>query len=107
MNCYLILFAFLTSTLSFGRIPIKRTLVQNNLEQVDDAAIQITADSLEVQMARGQMDITAFLLWFIFGALGVHRFYMGDIGIGILQLLTFGGSGFWWLIDGIKIITGY
>lgn len=40
-----------------------------------------------------------------FGICGVHRFYTGHIGIGIVQLLTFGGCGIWQLIDIISIIT--
>ena len=41
-----------------------------------------------------------------FGICGVHRFYTGHIGIGIAQLLTFGGCGVWQLIDLIFILTG-
>ncbi len=40
-----------------------------------------------------------------FGICGVHRFYTGQIGIGIAQLLTFGGCGVWQLIDLISIFT--
>lgn len=41
----------------------------------------------------------AYLLHIFFGFLGAGRFYVGDIGMGILNLLTFGGFGFLWLID--------
>ena len=40
------------------------------------------------------------------GAFGAHRFYVGKIGTGILQLLTLGGLGIWVLIDFIIIVTG-
>ncbi|MBP5337793.1 MAG: TM2 domain-containing protein [Prevotella sp.] len=33
------------------------------------------------------------------GSLGIDRFYIGDIGLGIGKLLTGGGCGVWWLID--------
>ena len=52
-----------------------------------------------------QWSIT-FILFIFFGYLGVHRFYVGKIGTGILMLLTVGGFGIWALIDGILLITG-
>lgn len=33
------------------------------------------------------------------GQLGVDRFMVGDIGLGVLKLITLGGCGVWWLID--------
>ena len=50
--------------------------------------------------------LPAFLLCFFFGVFGFHRFYVGKIGTGILQLVTFGGLGIWALIDFIMIIIG-
>jgi len=50
--------------------------------------------------------LPAFLLCFFFGVLGIHRFYAGKVGTGILQLVTFGGLGIWALIDIVLIIAG-
>ncbi len=50
--------------------------------------------------------LPAFLLCFFLGILGVHRFYVGKIGTGILHLITLGGLGIWTLIDFIMIIVG-
>lgn len=36
----------------------------------------------------------------------MHRFYVGKVGTGILQLLTLGGLGIWALIDFIIIVVG-
>ena len=41
----------------------------------------------------------------LFGTIGVDRFIMGHVGLGILKLLTVGGCGIWWLIDLILIAT--
>lgn len=49
--------------------------------------------------------LVALLLSFFLGYLGIHRFYTGHIGIGVVQLLTLGGCGIWALIDFILIIT--
>lgn len=55
----------------------------------------------------GDKDWLVTLLLCIFvGGLGVHRFYVGKIGTGILMLLTGGACGIWWLIDLIMIVTG-
>ena len=48
---------------------------------------------------------TVLLLCFFLGILGIHRFYVGKIGTGILQFLTFGILGMWTIIDFILIAT--
>ncbi len=51
--------------------------------------------------------LPAFLLRFLLGYLGAHRFYVGKIGTGILMICTIGGFfGVWVLIDLIMILVG-
>lgn len=46
------------------------------------------------------------ILCFLLGGIGAHRFYTGYIGLGVLQLLTAGGCGIWYLIDLLSIVFG-
>jgi TM2 domain-containing membrane protein YozV len=50
--------------------------------------------------------VAALLLCIFLGVLGVHRFYVGKIGTGILMLLTGGVFGILWIIDIIMIAIG-
>ena len=50
--------------------------------------------------------VPTLVLALFLGGLGIHRFFVGKIGTGILQLLTLGGLGIWALIDIIMIAVG-
>ena len=47
----------------------------------------------------------ALLAWFL-GVFGIHRFYVGKVGTGILMIFTLGGLGIWTLVDLIMILVG-
>jgi len=49
--------------------------------------------------------LLALLMSIFFGSIGVDRFIMGHVGLGILKLVTMGGCGIWALIDIILIAT--
>ena len=53
----------------------------------------------------GKSKTTALILS-VFGGLGLDRFYLGYIGLGVLKLCTLGGCGIWTVIDFIMIATG-
>ena len=50
--------------------------------------------------------LPVFLLCFLFGYVGVHRFYAGKTVSGILMVATLGGLGFWYIIDLILLLSG-
>ena len=50
--------------------------------------------------------LAAALLCFFLGVLGVHRFYVGKIGTGLIWLCTGGLCGIGMLVDFIMIIIG-
>lgn len=52
----------------------------------------------------GKMQIVALILCVFLGLLGVHRFYLGYSGMGVIYLFTFGLFGFGWLIDTLLLI---
>lgn len=48
----------------------------------------------------------ALVLAILVGVFGVHRFYVGKVGTGILMLLTMGGLGIWYIYDIVLIASG-
>jgi TM2 domain-containing membrane protein YozV len=54
--------------------------------------------------------LAAGLLGILLGGLGVHRFYLGYVGIGIAQIavtiVTCGAGAIWGFIEGILILVG-
>jgi TM2 domain-containing membrane protein YozV len=57
--------------------------------------------SLEWMSKEWRDSLATMLLSWILGELGIDRFYRGQIGLGVLKLLTVGGVGIWWLVDAI------
>jgi len=50
--------------------------------------------------------IVALLLCIFLGYLGIHRFYTGKVGTGILYLFTGGLFVFGWFFDILRIVSG-
>ena len=50
--------------------------------------------------------IVALIICIFFGEFGIHYFYAGKIGTGLLYMFTFGLFGIGWVIDIIRIACG-
>lgn len=50
--------------------------------------------------------VVCLILAIFFGYWGLHRFYAGKIGTGILWMFSFGGFGIGWFVDVITILSG-
>lgn len=78
---------------------------QESADKSQDAAAPPAATAQPA--ASGQKSwLVALLLCFFLGGLGIHRFYVGKVGTGILMIVTIGGLGIWVLIDLILILVG-
>ena len=74
--------------------------------QVTDTETNRTFAASQIPGVFSDKEYIIALLFSIFlGYLGIDRFYMGQVGMGIGKLLTGGGCGVWWLIDVILIAT--
>lgn len=49
----------------------------------------------------------AFLLGLTLGMFGIHRFYLGYVGIGLAMFFTFGGLLMWSITDSLRILFGH
>ena len=61
---------------------------------------------VQMNLASPKNRTAAALLCFFLGCLGVHRFYVGKVGTGVLWLLTLGLFGIGVLVDFIMILVG-
>lgn len=85
------------------------TVIQMESTQTDlNANFNLSADEAisPAVSSGGETFIITILLWFFLGGLAAHRWYAKKpAGWNILFILTLGGLGVWWLIDGIMILT--
>jgi TM2 domain-containing membrane protein YozV len=72
---------------------------------MDNLLLKRDLSAEQLAMVQSELDKQAkskgvmYLLWWFTGGIGGHRYYLGDIGMGIAMTLTLGGLGVWSLID--------
>ena len=90
-------------TTCYASFPVQRATT-NNITVVEEDHSE--TELVSPAAAGGKSQVVALLLCVFVGIIGIHRFYLGYIWQGIVQILTLGGLGIWTLIDLVRIITG-
>lgn len=75
-----------------SKLPPASPMVRERLEQLDDQMANMI-------LAQLKDPTISLVLSILLGGYGIDRIYIGEVGLGILKLLTCGGLGVWWLID--------
>ncbi|MDR1562950.1 MAG: TM2 domain-containing protein [Dysgonamonadaceae bacterium] len=74
------------------------TLKQQLLNLPDEKADLLT-------LAQLKDPTMSLIISIIGGGLGIDRFFIGDVGLGVAKLLTCGGLGIWAIIDFFLIMS--
>jgi TM2 domain-containing membrane protein YozV len=85
-------------------------MTPKNTQNVNLILENITNDlqGLEIKTKGGsnKSALITLILLFLLGVFGVHKFYLGKIGWGVIYLLTFGLFGIGVLVDFFRLIMG-
>ena len=66
---------------------------------VREKLLSLDYNTASIILAQAKDPTISIILSIIVGSWGIDRIYIGDVGLGIIKLLTCGGCGIWWLID--------
>lgn len=77
----------------------KNIIINNSSSASASAAASANVNSSSVVLAKPKNKWVALCLCIFLGYFGVHKFYEGKIGMGILYLCTCGCFGIGWIVD--------
>ena len=66
---------------------------------VREKLLSMDYNTASIILAQAKDPTISSILSIIVGSWGIDRIDIGDVGLGIIKLLTCGGCGIWWLID--------
>ncbi|MBK6265033.1 TM2 domain-containing protein [Marivirga sp. S37H4] len=72
--------------------------IRERLIQADDSKWSM------IQMAQFKDPTVSLIVSIVAGSLGIDRFLIGDVGLGIGKLITCGGLGIWAIVDWFLIM---
>jgi hypothetical protein len=70
--------------------PVDLNIIQEKLQKLDDDKLYMLS-SVEYRKPSNVLLLAIFTGW--------ERFWLDDVGIGVLKIITCYGCGIWWLID--------
>lgn len=74
-------------------------LPMESMEMVRNILLNMDYTVASIRFSQLKDPTISLILSVLVGSLGVDRFYIGDVGLGVGKLLTCGGAYVWWLID--------
>jgi TM2 domain-containing membrane protein YozV len=86
---------------------MNKLLYLQSLKSIRDSVAPDRRDDFELQYGAREKDPAVSLslsLWF--GYLGIDRFYIGDVVLGVLKLITLGALFIWYFVDWFLIMGG-
>lgn len=86
--------------------PVQSENVVNNVVVNNVYATQVQNGRNYVTMVSPKNKMVTLLLCIFLGCFGIHYFYVGRVGKGILYLFTGGLFGIGWVIDIVVILCG-